>query len=531
MAQRSPLAPSVAPAPAAAASSDADVARTAGRGGIAVAGAKAWFIVAGFVQQTLLPHVIGLAGYGAISSVQAIANIPNNVIVTASIQGVSRAVADAGAAHEEEAFRKALRVHAVLAPLLAVAFLVAAPYVAALEHAPHLVAPLRVFAIIVLVYALYAPLVGALNGKKRFLAQASLDVTTATLRTIGVLAVAWVFARHGEGVLGAAAGLALAAALILPVAVRVAGTGKSGPAGPSPYAHLRVLVPLAAAQLFLNLLMQADISLLRPFTDDAGVAAGLSGELLHTETDKLVGAYRAAQLFAFLPYQLLLSITFILFPMLARARADGDTDAVARYARTGLRLGIVIAGLMVACICGLGPHFLRFAFPKAAADAGGDAIRILALGQGAFAIFGIEANVLGSLGRERWSAAVTAFATACVAALCFALVPGTAFGPALLVRTATATSLALALAALVGAVLVVRTAGSFAPVASLLRVAVALAIAIAVGSRLPWLGRVPFLGEAFAVALVYVAVLVVTRELTKGDVAAVRGALGKRKKG
>ena len=45
----------------------ASVLRTAGRGGVAVLGAKVFFIFSGLAQQTILPRVIGLAGYGALA--------------------------------------------------------------------------------------------------------------------------------------------------------------------------------------------------------------------------------------------------------------------------------------------------------------------------------------------------------------------------------------------------------------------------------------------------------------------------------
>src|SRR6266542_3908455 len=153
-----------------------DAARGAGRGGLAVAAAKVWFILVGLLQQTLLPRFIGMDGYGAFSMVLAIANIPNNVVTTSSIQGVSRAVAGAPG-REEEAQRRVLLIHAALAPCLAAVFAVFAPLAAEFEHAPHILVPLRIFACVLFVYGLYTPLIGGLNGKRRFVAQASLDIT------------------------------------------------------------------------------------------------------------------------------------------------------------------------------------------------------------------------------------------------------------------------------------------------------------------------------------------------------------------
>jgi len=527
-----PSASADAPAPAAGSDSATqktaeDTARGAGRGGLAVAGAKVWFIIVGLIQQTLLPRFIGMDGYGAFSTVLAVANIPNNVITASSIQGVSRAVA--GSDHEEQAQRRALRIHFVLAPCLAALFFALAPLAAEFEHAPHVLLPLRIFAGVLFVYGLYTPLVGVLNGKRRFVAQAGLDVSFATLRTIGMLGAAYWLGRRLDGPTGAAIGVAVAAAAILPLALATAGTGKAGQGGVSPAQHLAALGPIALGQLFLNLLMQADIWLLRRFAHESGEAAGVAGEALRSATDTLVGAYRAAQLFAFLPYQLLLSITFILFPMVARARAQNDQEAVRGYVRTGLRLGLVLAGLMVSCTSGLAPELLRFAYPQQAADNAGTALRVLSLGQGAFAIFGIETTVLVSLSRERWSATVTGAAALLVACFCWAIVPSSPFDATLLVRTALSTSLALLLAAVTGALLVLRAAGSFAPAKTVVRTGLAMAAAIGLGTFLPWMGRALLILEVLLVAGTYVAVAIVTGELTRRDLAMVRSIVGRKR--
>src|SRR3954471_2174039 len=105
-----------------------DQARTAGRGGLAVLVAKVVFIVTGLLQQALLPRAIGLADYGALSRVLAVSNVFNNVMVASSTQGVSRTIAAAGAA-EREAFRAALRVHAVLAIAAGAALAASAPLI------------------------------------------------------------------------------------------------------------------------------------------------------------------------------------------------------------------------------------------------------------------------------------------------------------------------------------------------------------------------------------------------------------------
>jgi stage V sporulation protein B len=513
----------------------ADVARTAGRGGMAVLAAKAFFIATGLAQQTILPGAIGLAAYGALSRVMAVANVVNNVVVSTSTQLVSRTVARAPG-REDEALRAALRVHAPLALGFAALFALGAPLVAAFEHAAHITQPLRVLGLVVLFYGLYAPLVGSLNGRKRFTMQAGLDIAFAAMRTVGLLGLGLAFARRGlDGALGAAAGFALAAGCIVPIALKWTGTGRApgvpSDVVPAPRAYVAQLVPLALAQLATNLLMQTDITLLGRFVSIGALESGLAGDTATKTADEWVGVYRACQLFAFLPYQLLFSVTQVLFPMVASAHADGDRARVADLVRRGSRLALVVCGLFVVVVVTL-PGSLLGMLPHGdvLAARGAATLRVLALGQAAFALLGVANTVLISLGKERRAAAITSVAFGVVAAGCWMLVPSAGFGEPQLRTTAAATAAALVLALLGGFVAVRAEAGAFIPIATVARVGVALAMGVAAGAYLPRFGRIatPLVGGA--VALAYVGFLVATRELGASDARNIRAMLGRRAK-
>jgi stage V sporulation protein B len=99
-----------------------DTARQAGRGGLAVAGAKVYFIVVGLIQQIALGRVLGIDGYGALSTALGMSSIAYNPIVTSSIQGVSRSVAQSPDAEQPAALRRAFSVHSVVAVLAGVVF-------------------------------------------------------------------------------------------------------------------------------------------------------------------------------------------------------------------------------------------------------------------------------------------------------------------------------------------------------------------------------------------------------------------------
>jgi len=501
-----------------------DIVRDAGRGGLAVAFAKIYFIVTGLAQQVALPKIVGLDGYGALGTALSFAGILYNPITGTSIQGVSRAVAQAPGA-EPAALRRTLLLHVSLAAAIAVLIFVAAPWVTALIGAPHVSNTIRILCAVILTYGVYTPLVGALNGRRRFVQQAGLDVLAATLRTLGLVVGAFVLSRMVPaplaGVEGAAWGFVIGAVVVLLAALRLVGIGHAGTGGPSVRQHLAFIAPLFVGQFVLNLLLQADQLLLRTFAGQVALEAGLSPRA----ADPYVGAYRAAQLFAFLPYQLLIAVTFVLFPMLASAGKKGDRDDIRRYVATGLRLALIIAGAMMSVSSGLAKPLLGLVFGAEATAHGARALGVLAIGFGGFAIFGILTTVLNSLGHERASASVTAIAAGLVAAACFVWVRGTPLSDELLFRTAAATSTSIGLATVTAAFLVHRAVGGLVPVRVVLRVGAAVLCATALGR---FLSNAPaWLAPALALAVVttYAGVLVATRELGASDLALVQRVL------
>ncbi len=494
--------------------SDEDTTRSTGRGGLAVAGAKIYFILLGLVQQIALPRVLGLDGYGALSRVLSIASITYNPITTMSIQAVSRTVVQAAPDELHATVRRVLTWHALFGSVLALLFAGISPLVAELAGAGHVKTPLRILSAILFIYSLYTPLIGIANGQKRFVVQAALDVTSATLRTAG-LVVGAVLARRLSyaGPAGSAVGFVVSALVVLSIAVTVIGAGRPGKPSLTFRSYVGLALPLLLGQALLNLLFQADLTLLGRFASQAALAAGAP----LSRADALVGAYRATQLFSFLPYQILIAITFILFPMLAAAAKRQDTAAITHYVTTGLRLSLIIVGAMVSVTLGLAPRLLELLFGADAAALGGRALSLLALGFGAFAIFGILTTVLNSLGRERQSMWVTALAVGVVAALCFTRAHGAPLSENLLWLTAQATSTGLAVATLIAAVLVYRAAGALVSPWSLLRTVLALAASALLARLLFPPGKLLTLVAAAVTPCVYLALLVVMKELTRTD--------------
>lgn len=485
-----------------------------------------YFMVIGLAQQVLLTRYLGTAGYGALSTALSISAVVYNPIVTTSIQGVSRTVARADEQERPSATRRVLTMHAKIALPLALVFGVLAGPIVRLVHSPHLVTPVRILAAVLLFYGLYAPLIGVMNGRRRFVWQASFDMVFATIRTVLMVGGAIVLAKVADrGVVGAAGGFALAAAVIFLAALLLTGTGSSGQGGPTWRAYLAFVGPVFAGQILLNLLQQADLTVLRYFAAKAAIRGALSP----MAADPLVGAYRATQLFCFLPYQLLLSITFVLFPLLSRAHRDQNLADVKLFVMTGVRLAVIIAGLMVSVISGLSGPLLRLVFPQDVAAYATDAMQVLAIGFGAFAIFGILTTVLVSLKAEKASAVITGVAFALVAVQGAAMLEGQSFGAHLLMRTAIATSVGLILATLSAGSYVHRIAGGVVATKTLVRVIAVAGVTTIVGRLWTPTGKLVSILAAAGLVAMYLGLLTATRELTGRDLGYVRALFGKRR--
>jgi stage V sporulation protein B len=403
---------------------------------------------------------------------------------------------------------------------------------------------------VLVIYGVYAPLVGYLNGRGLFTKQASLDIVAATLRTTALLGIGWLFAtRAGSlavalgtspGVLGATVGAVVASCGVFALALRWAGTGRGfvglRPAGvPEMRTYLALILPVMVAQLFTNGLMQADIILLGRYLSLSASAAAASPEHAIALTpaqaaNEWVAVYRACQLFAFLPYQMLFSVTQVLFPMLARAKAEEGGPRVAELVRRGCRIGAIVCGLLVVIVLAMPGSLIKFAYGAEIAARGASTLRVLALGQAAFAILGLSTTVLVSLGRERVALTITAVALALLAATCAIVIPRADFGGPQLTATAVATTTALAGALVVGVLAVRRIAGAFVPWKTALRVGLCVAGAFALGGVMPMFSKLLTPIVAAGVGLVYLVALVVTGELGKDDLALVASIAARRAK-
>jgi hypothetical protein len=214
------------------------------------------------------------------NSLGLIACTAADAVVTGSIQSMSRAVIQGGG----RALRRGLLLHAALGVTLGGSLALGADALGAgVLHDSRLPGLLRLGAIVVADYSVYAALVGAFNGRHRFATQAGLDITFSTMRT-GLLIA---FASTSMRVTGAMTGFAIASAVIVAVAffAAVVFVGRLLRVGVGMGGTLARSVPRAQARRAPRAsdpLRQERVQPLRPREADAGGGGlGLRGDPRH----------------------------------------------------------------------------------------------------------------------------------------------------------------------------------------------------------------------------------------------------------
>jgi stage V sporulation protein B len=406
-------------------------------------------------------------------------------------------------------------------------------------------APLMLAGLIVAGYSFYAVFVGTANGLHEFHKQAGLDISFATLRVVGLLGMA----MAGMGVIGVIGGWVLAVAIILCAAMVWVGL-------PSADGELTERLPVkpliqffAGVAVYLalfNALMFVDSLLIKRLTTEyfrahesrltsslastVPWAAEASGYHFNASAlaDVQNAYYAAVQNLARLSYQAIIAATFVVFPLVSRSTFTDDKDTTRGYISVTSRYSLMFA-MMIAVVLAANPaDTLGLIYAPDYAQHGAAALRYLALGNVAFSVFAINGTILNGAGYTR-SAIITAAVTLAIAAVAnYIAIPIAAESGHTLEVAAAVTSGAMAIGAVLSGIELKRRLGAFLPLMSLVRIGVATAAGFAVGAALPLHGKLMTLVEAAVVAVVFVVVLVATRELGKRDLDAIKAVRRKR---
>jgi O-antigen/teichoic acid export membrane protein len=526
--------------------SDEPKATGAGRGVLYIAFAKFYFMFVGLVVQVRLPAILSHAAWGAYSFVNSLVSPVNNVMVTGSIQAVSRFIAQRPD-HARAVQAAGLRMHLWVGLPLALVVIGSAPLVAWFMKDSGKILPLMLAGTIIAAYAFYAVMIGTANGLRMFQRQAQLDMTSATLRATGILGLATL----GFGVLGAYLGWVTAAISMLVIASFLVGRpGRIAPADRVPVQPMvRYFLRVAVYLILLNLIMFVDQLLLKRLTHEWFAEHGqvlargldhalpwardLTGFKLDSSdlADVQVAYYRAVQNLARLSYQAIIAATFVVFPLVSRSTFEGDRETTRRYIHVTLRYSLIFATALAVVMAANPQPLLDIPYADDYAALGAPALTSLALGNVAFSVFAIAGTVLNGAGYTR-EAIISAAVTLAVAVIGnLIVIPQFEPGRDVLVAAATTTGVAMVVGAAVAGFFLRRKLGAFLPLLTIARVAVAVGVAMAVGRVIPWTKPLQTLVEAAIVGMAFLATLVVTGELGKADLASIRSVRARRGQG
>ena len=489
-----------------------DAAAVAGRGALFIGGAKLAFMIAGFLQRWLLARVVGAAEYGAFSVVNGAVSTVNNTMVQGTTQAVCKYAAEDDARAGAVA-AAGLRLQMFVGTAVGLLFLLAAPLLARALGAPAYYVPwFRIVAAIPFLYGFYAVYVGLANGLRRFATQASFDVLFSSCKTVlllgGAVAFSKAFATKTAPVTGAFVGFVATAVIVLVVAARVMGRVKATPGATFPIKRLAsFMTGVAIYAALVNLALNYDLFWLRRFAGAAVTA---------TRADAIVGNYEALRNLALLPYQALIVVTFVAFPLVSRVTFQQDRDATLAYVRQTMRIAFVFAAGMGLAL-GCRPSALLGLLYKPEYLEGTAALPILATGLCALALLGVACAIINAAGRPRVAVALVSVTLAVGSGCALVMVPHAEPGAPMLRAQALATALGMGAGFVASVFYLIRKFGAAVPLATAARTTLALAVGVAVAQVMPGQGRLMGLLCVAAALTAFAVTLVLARELGPQD--------------
>ncbi len=469
------------------------------RGTAYLTAAKLYFLATGALLPILLARILPPDRYGIYKVVTGAMTVVNALLVTGALQSVSKFVAE-DLGRSPEVHRKALVLQTGLGLLAAALFVGAAPLMAGGLRDAALVPYLRLAALAIATFGLYAVFMGTMNGRGWFGKQAALDFTYSTTKVGLILGFAWV-----AGVSGALVGFASAGLAVGLLGLLFAGTGRRGDRF-----SMRALQVFSAGAmsmtLVINLLLQTDLFLVKRLSP-----AG--------QSNLLAGLYSAALDLSRLPYQAIAVPTeLVLLTAVSRGLAGGSSEEAARALRAALRYVLIGVGLAATLLATNALPLLMIVFKPAYAGAA-EPLRIAPFGVLAFCVFYMFSTALIGSGRPYHAAGIGALTLGAHFTLNTLIIPR--FG---LTGAAAATALALAIGAVMAGTYAARALGASFPAGTLLRAGLAAAALAALSPLWPATG-IAVLVKCAGLALVFVMVLAALREFSRDDLDAFRAIL------
>ncbi len=480
------------------------VAAIAGRGTVYITAAKIWFMVSGYGIAFTLAHLLTDESYGIYRVVINTVSIINAVIVTGTYQTVSKYVAQEPEKADSVKW-KALGLQVYVGGAASLGFFLLAPAVASLLHDQRLTEYLRLASLITLSYSFYSVYTGYFNGKRRFSVQAGLDITYSTLKLVFIVLAAWL----GFGVTGSVSGFVLAAAAVLCVSAIIArGDGREGDVRAGQLFKFQSY--LLMLTFVLTLLQRVDLMLIKALSSpDAQTAS------------KNAGYYSAALDIANITYQIIVSVTFVIFPLISRSAFEDNRQRTQSYVSNTLRYTLMVMALSATLFSSGASGVLRVIYPDSY-QAASQALRIVAFGMLFFGLLYVVTTIISASGQPRVSLLIAAITLVLSAALNALLIP-----PHGLAGAATATTVSLLAGSVIACSYVWMRFRALMSILSAVRIVACAAVVYGAALIFNPVSKVLIVAQLIALSVAYVVALIASGELGRRDLSLMARVAGR----
>ncbi len=477
--------------------------KTITQGTIYITAAKLYFIVSSYAIYFALPRLISSELFGIYGFVISIVSIINVVLVTGTQQTVSKFVSE-DYSKADSIKKQALKLQTILAGTITLVYFFSAPLIANIFNDPALTRPLQISALIPMFYSLYAVYVGYLNGQRKFLPQAILDCTYSTLKAAGIIILALIT----SSVNGAIFGFGVAVIIAFLLAPFVSGQSTNQEKGKiSITTFLKFQSELLGAILVSNLLQRADLILIKKYISTDSVIAS-----------QMAGYYTALMTIAGVTYQAIVSVAFIIFPIISKASFEQQKDEVKSYIRQTTKYTFMLMALSATVFSSNARVVLEVLYNKEY-TIGAEALTIAAYGLMFFGLIYILTTIISSSGKPRVSLIVAVITLAFSISINILLIPK--YG---IIGAASATTIAMFIGVLLASIYIYLTFKACFNLKSVISVSIAVICMYLVNNILPDMLINLFSGKIniiinlmFHIGIqtsIYLIALIITRELT-----------------
>jgi stage V sporulation protein B len=267
---------------------------------------------------------------------------------------------------------------------------------------------------------------------------------------------------------------------------------------------------LLAFTLVLNLLQKVDLILVKALSSPDATAASANA-----------GFYGAAINIANITYQVIISATFVVFPLVSQATFADDRELTRTYIANTLRYTLIVMALLATLFSANAAGVLHVIYPDPY-QAGSGALGWVAFGMLAFGLIYVLTTIISASGRPTVSLTIGLVTFAASAVLNALLIPRLG-----LTGAGLATTLAMFTGAGLGIGYLLVRFGALLPLLSLLRIMGCSALVYGLSLIYAPASKPLILVKLGALGLIYVIGLIASREIGSAELRLVQRVIRK----